>query len=192
MSQKIGLLIGLCIGFAIALWLLQGLVIEREGFFRQVVTVNSHQNIIDDYRLVLRSVKYGMLFIVLTFAVFFLFEVLQDLRIHPVQYLLVGAALWIFYLLLLSFSEQISFVAAYWIAVVACVGLITWYVRYVLKTDKRAWIMGSFLMTGYTIMFVLLHSTTYTLLIGSVLLFIALAGVMWLTRNIDWYSYSAK
>ncbi len=72
-SQKIGLLIGLCIGFAIALWLLQGLVIEREGFFRQVVTVNSHQNIIDDYRLVLRSVKYGMLFIVLTFAVFFLF-----------------------------------------------------------------------------------------------------------------------
>ncbi len=191
-AQKIWLLIGLSIGFAVALWLLQGLVIEREGYFRQIVTVNSHQNIIDDYRLVLRSVKYGMLFIVLTFAVFFLFEVLQDLRIHPIQYLLVGAALWIFYLLLLSFSEQISFFIAYWIAVVACVGLITWYVRYVLQTDERAWKMGGFLLSGYAVMFVLLQSKAYTLLVGSVLLFIALAVVMWLTRNVDWYEYTEK
>lgn len=191
-SQKIGLLVGLCIGFAVALWLLQGLVVERQGYFSQSLSLSSNPDGLSDYRLVIRSVKYGMLFIVLTFAVFFLFEVLQELRIHPIQYLLVGAALWLFYLLLLSFSEQISFIVAYWIAVVACVGLITWYVRYVLQTDKRAWLMGSFLIIGYGVMFVLLQSEVYTLLIGSVLLFIALAGVMWLTRHVDWYDYTAN
>lgn len=189
-SQKIWMLIGLCVGFAVALWLLQGLVTERAGYFSQ--SLHSNPDGLSDYRLVMRSVKYGMLFIILTFAVFFLFEVLQDLRIHPIQYLLVGAALWLYYLLLLSFAEQISFMVAYWIAVVACVGLISWYVRYVLQTDKRAWLMGGFLITGYSIMFVLLHSEAYTLLIGSVLLFIALAGVMWLTRHVDWYDYTTK
>lgn len=185
-SQKLGLLIALSMAFAMALWLLQGLVNERESFY-QIVRADMVMGEISKYRLVLRSVKYGMLFIVLTFGVFFLFEILQGLRIHPVQYLLVGAALWLFYLLLLSFAEQIYFTLAYLVASVACVGLITWYVRYVLKTDRRAWLMGALLTIAYAVMFVLLQSQTYTLLIGSVMLFVVLAGVMWLTRHVDWY-----
>lgn len=186
MLEKLGLLIALSIAFAVALWLLQGLVDERETFYH-IIRADMSETGLSKYRLVLRSVKYGMLFIILTFGVFFLFEILQDLRIHPIQYLLVGAALWLFYLLLLAFAEHTHFTAAYLLAAFACVGLITWYVRYVLKTDSRAWLMGILLAVAYAVMFVLLQSETYTLLIGSVMLFIVLAGVMWLTRHIDWY-----
>lgn len=182
-SQKFWMLMVLCFLYAVALIMLQGIVSERSANF-----IGHTENGLSEYRLVLRSVKYGMLFIVMTFGVFFLFEVLQDLRIHPIQYLLVGAALCLFYLLLLSFAEHIAFRLAYVIAVIACVGLITWYVRYVLQTDQRAWLMGGLLLAGYVILFVLLQSAAYTLLVGSLLLFVALASVMYLTRHVDWYA----
>lgn len=182
-SQKLALLMAMSVAFVVALWMVQDLIYQRSGNFNGELW-----NGLTEYRLVLRSAKYGMLFIVMTFSVFFLFEVLQNLRIHPIQYLLVGAALCLFYLLLLSFAEQVSFGVAYFVAAVACVGLITWYVRYVLQADKRAWLMGGLLLAGYLILFVLLQSATYTLMIGSILLFIALASVMYLTRHVDWYA----
>lgn len=181
--QKIWLLIGLGIVFTIALWLLRDMIHERSPLL-----ANTTLGGLSEYRVVLRCAKYGLLFIILTFGVFFLFEVLHDLRIHPMQYLLVGAALCLFYMLLLSFTEVIGFETAYLIAAVACVGLITWYVRYVLRTDRRAIVMGALLSVGYVTMFILLQTEKYTLVIGSVLLFVALATVMYITRHVDWYA----
>jgi len=94
-------------------------------------------SILDSYRYVERSIKYGVLFLVLVFTTFFLFEVTARQKIHPFQYLMVGAALCLFYLLLLSISEFIGFGAAYLIAAIASTALITWYCRFFLGTGMR-------------------------------------------------------
>lgn len=146
----------------------------------------------DTYSLTERSIKYGMLLIMLTFGTFFLFEVLHGLRIHPVQYALVGAALSVFYLLLLSFGEQIGFNWAYLIASIACIGLIVWYLRYALHNSKRAFSLGAMLATVYGVLYWLLHTDEHTLLIGSVMLFAAIAAAMFFTRHVNWYTLNDK
>lgn len=171
--------------FVGALFLLQGLVAERETYY-PVTYVKE----LGDYRLLTRSVKYGLLFLLLTYGVFALFETFKGLNIHPMQYLLVGAALAIFYLLLLAFTEHVGFRLAYQIAFVACVGLITMYVSYVLHSKARALLLGGLLSFGYQVLFVLLQTKVYTLLAGSILLFMSLAAVMFFTRNVDWYALS--
>ncbi len=143
---------------------------------------------VDFYQKVERSIKYGILFILLTFTTFFLFEIFNPIRIHPLQYLMVGAALCIFYLLLLSISEQLNFSLAYLIASVATISLITSYGRYVLASQRRAFIMGAALVALYVYLYVLLHLQDYALLFGAIGLFSILALIMYITRHVDWYS----
>jgi inner membrane protein len=142
----------------------------------------------DFYQKTERSIKYGILFILLTFTTFFLFEVLNPIRIHPLQYLMVGSALCLFYVLLLSISEHLGFQNAYLIASVNTIGLITAYATKALQSLARASIMGVILLGLYIYLYVLLHLQDYALLFGAIGLFLILALVMYITRNIDWYT----
>ena len=145
---------------------------------------------VDQYQLNQRSVKYAFLFIGLTFIAFFLMEVLKTLRVHPVQYILVGAALILFYLLLLALSEHVGFNLAYLTASAACVGLITYYVSHVLGGFQRGLGFGALLGILYGSLWGLLQSVDNSLLLGSLLLFVVLALVMIITRKLDWYGLS--
>ncbi|MDH4186634.1 MAG: cell envelope integrity protein CreD [Nitrospira sp.] len=145
---------------------------------------------VDIYLQAERAVKYGVLFIGLTFAAFFLFELFKRLAIHPVQYGLVGIALAIFYLLLLSLSEHLSFGWSYLIAGSACVSLLGFYASYVLKSAARSAGFTGMLVALYGVLFVLLRLEDYALLMGTLLLFVVLAIVMVITRNVDWYNIS--
>lgn len=141
---------------------------------------------VDLYSQVDRSVKYGFLFIGFTFLAFLMFDVVGRARVAPAEYLLVGAALVLFFVLLLAFAEVIGFTPAYLLAAGAIIGLLTTYSAAVLKSWLRARIIGGLLMGLYAALYVLLNLEAYSLLIGSLLLFIALAAVMWGTRKIDW------
>ncbi|MGI5869566.1 MAG: cell envelope integrity protein CreD [Kiritimatiellia bacterium] len=143
---------------------------------------------VDNYRLVERSLKYGILFIVLIFTAFFLFETLARLRIHPLQYLLVGAALCIFYLILLALSEIQAFWSAYLVAAVASTALVTGYSAAILGRRRRAGVIGLELVLIYGFLYTTLQLQDYALVLGSVGLFAALAVVMYSTRRVNWYS----
>jgi inner membrane protein len=134
-----------------------------------------------------RAVKYGVLFIALTFAGFFLTEILRRKPIHPMQYLLVGLALAIFFLLLIAFSEHLPFVAAYGIAATACIGLIAWYLAGALGGWRQGFAFGSGLTGLYGVLYGVLLSEDNALLMGSLLLFLALGTVMLATRRLNWY-----
>ena len=124
----------------------------------------------------------------MTLGVFFLVEVFSRARVHIVQYVLVGSALVLFYLLILSLSEHISFTVAYALASLAVVALVWAYVRAVFDEVSRSAIVGSVLSLLYGFLFVLLAAQDYSLLMGSLGLFLVLASVMFLTRNVDWYT----
>lgn len=141
------------------------------------------------YSLTDRTLKYALLLLMITFGTFFLFEALKDLRVHPIQYGLVGLSQAVFYLLLLSFSEQFSFMLAYIGSSVACIVLITWYISYVLHGFKRALGVAVVLSAMYATMYVLLSSQQHTLMLGSVFVFILITVVMFLTRHVDWYRF---
>ncbi|NNP74385.1 hypothetical protein A7P53_02385 [Acinetobacter defluvii] len=139
-----------------------------------------------------RAIKYGIVIIIITFGCFFLFEVMKGLRIHPIQYALVAMAQGIFFVLLLSISEYYAFAWAYIVAAIACVGLMTWYLFFVMRGIKAAAIFSLILSTLYAVMYLLLQSSGKTFLIGSVISFIVLAAVMFITRHIDWYQVGTK
>jgi len=143
---------------------------------------------VDHYRMAERSAKYAGLFILLTFATLWLFEVRSGLRVHPVQFLLLGGALSLFYLLLLSLSEHLPFLAAYASASVAVIGMVAAYGFTVLGTASRALATGSVVALLYGYLYVLLLNEDYALLIGSIGLFLILAVIMYATRKVDWYS----
>lgn len=143
-------------------------------------------NPVDLYSLVNRSVKYGFLFIGFTFMTFLLFDVVGGVRVAAAEYLLVGAGLVLFFVMLLAFAEVVGFSWAYVIATVAIASLLTGYSAAVLKSRRRAGYVLALLAALYGALYILLNLEAYSLLIGSVLLFIALAVVMYLTRNIDW------
>jgi len=143
---------------------------------------------VDGYRQTDRAVKYGALFILLTFVVFFLWEVLTGLHLHPVQYVLVGSALVVFYLLLVSLSERLAFATAYLVAAAATTVLVSGYASAILRAGVRgATVVGGWLAMLYSVLYVLLRLEDLALLVGAVLVFLSLAAVMWLTRRIDWY-----
>ncbi len=135
-----------------------------------------------------RATKYGLLFIALTFAAFLVFEIMKQLPIHPVQYLLVGLALVLFFLLLVSLSEHLDFLHAYLLASGACIALIGFYVSHVLRNWRRGLAFGSGLTLLYGALFGLLSSENNALVLGSALLFGVLAAIMVVTRKVDWYS----
>jgi inner membrane protein len=139
------------------------------------------------YSQAARASKYGLLFVALTFAVFFLFEIMKRLPIHPVQYLLVGLAMVLFFLLLVGLSEHIAFIQAYLIASAACIVLIAFYLSHVLRDWRRGLGFGCALTLLYGVLFGLLSSENNALVLGSILLFALLAAVMVATRKVDWY-----
>lgn len=141
---------------------------------------------VDIYQKTERSTKYGVLFLILTFLTFFLYEVFNPFSLHPLQYLLVGAALCLFYLLLLSISEHAPFAFAYLVAAAATVLLIGGYSAAILRGRLRALVMTGVLGGLYGYLYVLLQLEDYALLLGSVGLFATLALVMYVTRKIDW------
>ncbi|PYQ57958.1 MAG: cell envelope integrity protein CreD [Acidobacteria bacterium] len=147
---------------------------------------------VDAYQKTERSVKYGVLFLILTFLTFFLYEVFSGVPLHPMQYFLVGSALCVFYLLLLSISEHAPFGLAYLVAAAATVLLIGGYSAAVLHGRLRALLMAVVLGVLYGYLYVLLQLEDYALLLGSIGLFLILALVMFLTRRIDWGSPRRK
>ncbi|RZZ83471.1 cell envelope integrity protein CreD [Pseudoxanthomonas winnipegensis] len=147
---------------------------------------------VDAYTLADRACKYGLLFVLLTFVGFGLLELVRRVRIHPLQYLLVGLALAMFFLLLFSLSEHIAFWLAYLIAAGACIGVQFVYLAGVLRSP---WLAGGFalaLTALYGALYGLLMSEDNALLMGSLLLFAILAAIMWITRRIDWYALSTE
>ncbi len=147
---------------------------------------------LDTYGKTERSIKYELIFIGLTFVGFWLFEILSGLRIHPMQYLLVGGAICLFYLLLLSLAEHAGFLIAYFIAATMVVALVGAYASIVLRSKGRAALVGGGMTALYLYLLALLQEQEYSLLAGSVGLFAILAAVMFLTRNIDWYRSSGE
>lgn len=147
---------------------------------------------VNHYQLNTRTVKYAVLFIGLTFVAFFLFEVLKSLSIHPVQYLLVAAALTVFYVILLALSERIGFAWAYCIAAVSCCSLIGFYLSAALRGAVRGIGFAVGLLLLYGVLYLLLQSEDNALLLGALLLFVALSAVMALTRRLDWYQVARR
>ncbi|MFB6347505.1 MAG: cell envelope integrity protein CreD [bacterium] len=142
---------------------------------------------VDTYQQALRSTKYGLMFIALTFVTFFLFEILSRISVHAVEYLLVGFAVCLFYLLLISLAELIGFGIAYFLASFATILLITCYSSSILGARNSALIVGGLLTGLYSYLYVLLQVEMYALLMGSIGLFLILSVIMYLTRNVDWY-----
>jgi inner membrane protein len=142
---------------------------------------------LDHYQLSIRSVKYAVMFIALTFFVFFLVELLSRRRIHPIQYLLVSCGLILFYGLLLAFSEHIGFGGAYLVSAAAIVSLISAYSASIFGKAAAALRMGLFLTALYVYLYVMLQLENMALLFGAVGLFVALAIIMYVSRKINWY-----
>jgi inner membrane protein len=134
-----------------------------------------------------RAVKYGLMFVVLVFTAFFLFEVLRGLRVHPMQYLLVGLSMAMFFLLIISLSEHIPFPVAYAISGSACVLLIGFYLAGVLGSRRPALMFSGGIALLFGVLYGVLQSEDNALLMGALILFAALAVVMMLTRRMDWY-----
>ncbi len=141
---------------------------------------------VNGYQKTLRTVKYALLCILLTFAAFFLIETSQKKSVHPFQYGLVGLALILFYTLLLSFSEYTGFNTAYVIASVATIGLIAWFVKSILQSGKATTILSVVLVLVYSYVFSLLQLQDYSLLLGSIGLFLTLAVVMYFSKRLQW------
>jgi len=164
-----------------------GTVLKQGSFNKNVAFGVSMVQPADQYNKTMRSVKYAVLFIGLTFALFFIIEIMQRNPFHPVQYVLVGLALVIFYTLLLSISEYLLFDQAYLIAAAATVVLITLYAKSHFKSWKTAAVFASVLTSLYGFIFILIRLEDTALLVGSVGLFIVLALVMYVSRKINWY-----
>ncbi|MCX8082245.1 MAG: cell envelope integrity protein CreD [bacterium] len=147
---------------------------------------------VDEYQKSERTTKYASMFIILTFLSFFIIELLNNKMLHPIQYLLIGIALVIFYTLLLSIAEHLSFNRAYLIASVSTIFLITAYTRSILRNKWFTLLIALILTIFYTFFFILLQLQDYALLIGSIGMFIILAVFMYLTRKIDWYNLEKK
>jgi inner membrane protein len=142
---------------------------------------------IDTYSLNTRAVKYAVLFLIVPFLTLFLLEIFTKRRIHPVPYLLSGIGNAVFYLLLLSLSEQIPFYAAYLAAALAVTIMLTLYSRSLLPSWNKSWYMGLVVTLSYILLYAVLNAESYALLIGSVGTFLVIALVMFLTRGLEWY-----
>ncbi len=141
---------------------------------------------VNGYQKTMRSVKYAILCILLTFAAFFIIETVNKKSVHPFQYALIGLALILFYTLLLSFSEYTGFNVAYIIASVATVGLIAWFVKGILQSSRLTTVLGIILALMYSYIFTILQLQDYSLLLGSIGLFLTLAVIMHFSKKIQW------
>lgn len=160
-------------------------LVRVPGFASQTAQISLVQPV-DLYSQVNRAAKYGFLFIGFTFLAFLMFDVIGGVRVSAVEYLLVGAALILFFVLLLALAEVIGFMLAYIAASAAIAGLNTAYSAAVLKSWRRAGFIGGLLAGLYAVLYILLSLEAYSLLIGALMLFVALAAVMYVTRNLNW------
>ncbi len=158
---------------------------EGESGAQEIATIRLMEPV-DLYKRVSRSLKYGFLFIGFTFLAFLMFDVVGGARVASAEYLLTGAGLILFFVMLLAFAEVIGFMLAYLTASSAIIGLLTSYSAAVLGSWKRAGVIGALLVGLYAVLYVLLNLESWSLMIGSLMLFAALAGVMYATRSIDW------
>lgn len=139
------------------------------------------------YQAVSRSLKYAVMFVGLVFLAYFLFETVQKRRVHPAQYVLIGLAQIIFYLLLLSIAERVGFDLGFLIAALATVGLISAYAGWVFNSAKQGYVALAAFTALYALIYILMRLEDWALLVGAVTSFAAIAAVMYFTRNIDWY-----
>jgi inner membrane protein len=164
---------------------------EQHHFGSAAFGVNFIQPV-DEYAKNDRSAKYAILIIGLTFLIYFFFETLRQFHIHPFQYFLIGLALSVFYLLLLSLSEQIGFNYAYFTAASATIGLIAMYSASILKVKGLVIQLTALLVAMYTFIFVILQLEDFALLAGSLGIFATLAAVMYYSRKVDWYNLGGE
>jgi len=143
---------------------------------------------VDIYQKSMRTAKYALMFIVFTFLAFFFAEIMNQRRIHPIQYLLIGFAIIIFYTLLISISEHINFDISYFISSISVIFLITAYSKAILKNRYLSLTVFGILTMLYTYLYILLQLEDYALLMGSIGLFIILSSIMYMTRKINWYA----
>ncbi len=142
----------------------------------------------DIYQKSIRISKYALMFIIFTFSAFFFSEVINRKRVHPIQYILIGLAIILFYVLLLSLSEHLNFNVAYILSALAITTIITGYAKGILKSNYFALTVFGILIILYSYLYIVLQLEDYALLMGSIGLFIVLTTVMYITRKIDWYS----
>ena len=143
---------------------------------------------VDQYQQTTRTVKYAFLFIGLTFICYFLIEILSKKLIHPIQYLLIGSGMLLFYLVLLSLSEHLAFSIAYLIASISMIVLISFYTKAAVGEFKLVSIVATFLLILYGFLYINLQLQDFALLFGSIGLFVILAAAMFFTRNINWFT----
>lgn len=143
---------------------------------------------IDEYQKSMRSAKYAVLFITLTFLIFFFVQIINKVRIHPIQYIMVGLALCIFYTLLIAMSEHIAFSISYLVSSVAIIGLISLYTKSIIKHTRLTVVIGTILTIIYSFIYIIIQMEDYALLMGSIGLFAVLATIMYLSRKIHWYA----
>lgn len=146
----------------------------------------------DEYQKTVRALKYAIMILALTFLILFFFEAMNKKRVHALQYILIGLALSLFYVLLLSIAEHLGFNQAYWISVLATVGLIALYSKSVFKEWKPVFTESLILLFIYSFIFVILQLKDYALLVGAIGLFVILSIVMYISRNIDWYNLNSE
>ena len=146
----------------------------------------------DDYQQTMRAAKYASLFIALTFLLFFFVQLLNGLRIHPVQYVIVGLALCVFYTLLIALSEHLSFGLSYLMGSVIIILMITLFAHSFSKKRKLTQVIGGILILLYAFIYLIIQIEDYALLVGSLGLLSVLAITMYLSRKIDWHAYPTK
>jgi inner membrane protein len=163
--------------------------VDSERLLASTFGVELFQSV-DIYQRNERAVKYALLFVALTFLSFYAWELLSGTPLHPMQYLFVGLALSTFYLLLIALSEHLSFAAAYWIGASALVSLLGAYIAGALRSRKNGAIVATLMTLVYGLLYLLVLSESYSLLMGAIALFAVLAVVMLATRHVQWYSRS--
>lgn len=144
------------------------------------------------YQTVNRALKYSVLFIGLVFLAYFLFEIIVGTPVHPAQYILIGLAQAIFYLLLLAFAERIGFVPAFVISSGLTIAITSGYAGTVFGGRSYIWKAGSVFAVVHSLLFVLMRIEDFALMIGALASFVAIAATMYLTRDVDWYGANSK
>lgn len=162
-----------------------------EGIYESAFGVNLIVPV-DEYQKSMRSAKYAVMFITLTFLIFFFVQILNRVRIHPIQYIIVGLALCVFYTLLIALSEHVSFIISYLVSSISIIALITFYAKSIFKSNVLTRLIGLILTVLYLFIYSIIQMEDYALLMGSIGLFIVLATIMYLSRKIDWYSIQSK
>jgi inner membrane protein len=147
---------------------------------------------VDEYQKSTRSAKYAVIFITLTFLVFFFVQILNGVKIHPIQYIIVGLSLCVFYTLLIGLSEHIAFKYSYLISSLSIISLITLYAKSIFNDNKLTGLICLILTILYLFIYSIIQMEDYALLMGSIGLFIVLATIMYLSRKIDWYAIKTQ